>query len=116
MNDFDRIREAHRRESLTRCMQSFNTWPDSDKQDFQLVMTTGPDARGAGLKLCYECGLERGIAEGMHDMAVLLLETRFGWLSDEARRRLSLLSNEELRRLMRDFLQAQSLKDLRLED
>jgi hypothetical protein len=102
--------------SLTKCLQGILAWTDSEKVDFQYLLTTGPYDRCNGLRLCYECGLERGIVEGQHDMAVMLLEARFGPLSPEVRRRLSWLSPDQVLQVARDLLNVQSLKDLRLED
>ena len=59
---------------------------------------------------------ERGkIAERRESLA-LQLEAKFGALSPEVRQRIEVLSPEELRQLQLDFIKAQSLKDLRLED
>jgi hypothetical protein len=59
---------------------------------------------------------ERGRLQGGRDVALLVLETKFGPLSAEAKRRLEELSLDELRQLLLDFVDGRSLKELRLED
>jgi hypothetical protein len=59
---------------------------------------------------------ERGKIAERREMALLQLEARFGPLSAEANRRVEALSPEQLRQLTLDFVKAQSLKDLLLED
>ena len=59
---------------------------------------------------------ERGIIQGRLEASLLLLEAKFGPLSVEVRQRVEALSPEELWQRMLDFVKAQSLKDLRLED
>jgi hypothetical protein len=59
---------------------------------------------------------EQGKVAGQRELALQLLEDRFGPLSPAVRQRVEALSPEELRQLTRDLLKAQSLKDLRLEE
>jgi hypothetical protein len=59
---------------------------------------------------------ERGKIAGQLELAVKLLEAKFGTLSDEGKRRLEALSSEELGTIMLEYYKALSLKDLGLED
>ncbi len=59
---------------------------------------------------------ERGILQGEQRSALRMLEAKFGPLSAGVKQRVEALSPEELAQLQTDLLQAQSLKELRLED
>ena len=59
---------------------------------------------------------ERGKIAERRETALLQLEARFGPLAAAIRQRVEALSPEELRQLTLDFVKAQSLKELRLED
>jgi hypothetical protein len=59
---------------------------------------------------------ERGRIAERRETALLLLEEKFGPLSPAVRQRVEALSPEELRQLTLDFVEAPSLKELRLED
>jgi hypothetical protein len=59
---------------------------------------------------------ERGKIAERRELALLLLEAKFGPLSAEVKQRVEALPPEELRQLMLDFIKAQSLQELGLED
>jgi hypothetical protein len=59
---------------------------------------------------------ERGKLEGHRETMLLPLETKFGPLSATVKERVEALSPEQLRQLQLDFVKAQSLKELHLED
>ena len=59
---------------------------------------------------------ERGKIEGQRTMVLLQLETKFGSLSATVKQRVEALSPESLHQLVLDLLDAQSLKELHLED
>jgi hypothetical protein len=59
---------------------------------------------------------ERGRIEERRDMALLLLEARFGPLSPEVKQRVEALSAEQLRQLLLDFAKGQSLQELLPEE
>jgi hypothetical protein len=59
---------------------------------------------------------ERGKIAGQRELAVKLLERKFGPLSPVARQRMEALSPEEIEQVTIDFVQKESLKELRLED
>jgi hypothetical protein len=64
----------------------------------------------------YERGIEQGKIAGQRETALLQLEAKFGPLAPAVRQRVEALSPDELRQLTLDFVKAQSLKDLRLEE
>jgi hypothetical protein len=59
---------------------------------------------------------ERGIVQGQRQAALLQLEAKFGPLPPEVKQRVEALSPEQLHKLLLDFVKAQSLRDLHLED
>jgi hypothetical protein len=59
---------------------------------------------------------DQGRIAERREVALLQLEEKFGPLSPEVRQRVEALPPDELRQLLRNFVKAQSLKDLRLEE
>jgi hypothetical protein len=59
---------------------------------------------------------ERGILQGQREVALRLLELKFGLLSADVRQRVEGLSLEQLDQLFLNFVESQSLNDLCLED
>jgi len=64
----------------------------------------------------YEQGIEKGIDRGRREMALQLLEAKFGPLSPAIRQRVETIAPDELRQIMLEYHKAQSLKELRLPD
>jgi flagellar biosynthesis/type III secretory pathway protein FliH len=61
-------------------------------------------------------GKLEGKVEERCEITLLLLEKRFGSLSQEVQQRVAVLTPEQLRQLIIDLMKAESLKALRLED
>jgi hypothetical protein len=59
---------------------------------------------------------ERGKVDGERQLALSVLEARFGPLSPEVKRRVEALSPEELRRILLESYKVQSPKQLGLEE
>jgi hypothetical protein len=64
----------------------------------------------------YERGKIEGRIEGQRQTALLLLEAKFAPLTSEVKQRVEALSPEQLHQLLLDFVKAQSLRELHLED
>jgi hypothetical protein len=64
----------------------------------------------------YERGKIEGRIEGRREMALMLLEARFGPLSPAVKQRVEALSPEQLTQLLLDFARGESLKQLGLQD
>jgi hypothetical protein len=64
----------------------------------------------------YERGKIEGRLQGQREMALLLLEAKFGPLAPAVKQRLEALSPEQLRKLSLGLFKAQSLQELHLED
>jgi hypothetical protein len=81
-------------------------------EDFKMVMPT--------VKTWYDQGLEEGLEKGIRQERLrllrLLLENRFGPLSEGSIRRLEALSGEQLDELGLALMQAASLQELGLEE
>jgi hypothetical protein len=102
-----------RRFLLAECLEAYADLDAAQKERLLAVLAT---EQYAEVKPIMITTYERGkIAERL-EMALLQLEARFGPLSPAVRQRVEALSPEELRRTMLDFVKAQSLKDLRLEE
>jgi flagellar biosynthesis/type III secretory pathway protein FliH len=63
-------------------------------------------------------GIAEGKAEGYHEMALLLLEAKFGSLSSPTQQRIAEMTAEQLRQLVVELVKGNrtSLKDLQLEE
>src|SRR5438876_5025324 len=72
--------------------------------------------RDEGLEKGRDEGLEKGRDEGQRQLLQVQLEQRFGPLSPAVRERLQSCSGEKLIQLGKAFVQAQSLRELGLED
>jgi flagellar biosynthesis/type III secretory pathway protein FliH len=66
----------------------------------------------------YQRGKAEGKAEGYHEMALLLLEAKFGSLSSPTQQRIAEMTAEQLRQLVVELVKGNrtSLKDLQLEE
>ncbi len=64
----------------------------------------------------FEKGIAQGKILGQRETVLRLLGVKFGPLSPAVRQRVEALPPDELEQLTLDFVNAQSLKDLRLEE
>ena len=68
------------------------------------------------MKTTYERGIEDGIEQGERRLTLRLMEVKFGPLSPKVKQEIEALSPEALAQLQVDFLKAQRLEELRLDD
>jgi hypothetical protein len=102
-----------RRFLLAECLESYADLDEAQPQRFQALLTTDQYQEVRPLRVTT---YERGKIEGERQLTLLLLEKKFGTLPPAVKQRLESISPEELRRLALDFVQAQSLKELGLQD
>jgi hypothetical protein len=102
-----------RRFLLAECLEAYADLDDDQRQRLQSMLTTEQYAEVRPIMMTT---YERGQLAGRRETVLLQLEAKFGVLSPEVRQRVESLSPEELRQLTLDFVKAQSLKELRLED
>jgi hypothetical protein len=102
-----------RRFLLAECLEAYADLDDEAKERLQALLTTEQHAE---VKPAMMTTYERGKLAGQLETALLQLEARFGPLSAAVRQRVEALSPEQLRQLTLDFVKAQPLKELRLED
>jgi hypothetical protein len=120
-----RIQEApltdQQRYLLGECVQAYLPLDEEQQQQFERLVATEP-YRGVQVmkqtiaSTWYEKGLEQGLEKGQRTLLRGLLEARFGPLSAAVLERLQQLPADHLEPLGKALLQAQSLKELRLED
>jgi hypothetical protein len=103
----------YRRFLLAECLEAYADLDEDQKQRIQRLLTTEPYREVQPLMITT---YERGILAGEQRSALRMLEAKFGPLSAEIKRRVEALSPERLAQLQLDLLQAQSLRELRLED
>jgi hypothetical protein len=102
-----------RRYLLRECLEAYSELDPAQRQQFDALLDT---ARYQEVKSSMITTFERGRLTERREMALMLLEDRFGPLSPDVRQRVEALSFDELRQLIRDVHKAQSLKELRLEE
>jgi hypothetical protein len=102
-----------RRELLRECLEAYSELDPAQRERFHALLDTAPYQE---VKTSMITTYERGIVQGQRITALLQLEEKFGPLSPAVRQRVEALSPDELRQLTLDFVKAQSLKDLRLEE
>ena len=93
--------------------EAYSDLDEAQKERLQALLNIEPYQE---VKTIMVTTYERGIVEGERQVALRQLEAKFGPLSPAVRQRVEALSPDELRQLTLDFVKAQSLKDLRLED
>jgi hypothetical protein len=106
-----------RRHLLKECLESYSELDDAQRERFRAMLDTTPyqEVKEAMITT-YEKGIAQGMILGLRQAAFRQLEAKFGPLSPAVRQRVEALSSDELLQLLDDFLKAQSLKDLRLEE
>jgi uncharacterized protein DUF4351 len=102
-----------RRFLLSECLEAYADLDEEQKERLQALLTTEQYLEVKPIMLTT---YERGILAGELQVALRQLELKFGPLSPAVRQRVEELSPEELRQLTLDFVNAQTLKELRLED
>lgn len=98
-------------------MQAYLPLDPQQQREFEQLMTT-ETYRGvqAVNKTYYESGLEKGREEGLRAALCELLEAKFGPLTPQVQERLQQLTADRLAGLPKAVYQAQSLRELGLED
>lgn len=102
-----------RRFLLAECLEAYADLDAGQKERLQALLATEPYRE---VKPIMITTYERGRIAERRESVLLQLEVKFGPLSPAVRQRVEALSPEELRQLQLDFVKAQSLKELRLED
>ncbi len=102
-----------RRFLLAECLEAYSQLDEAQKQALQALLNSEAFKEAKPLMMTT---FERGHIEGERKMALLLLEEKFGPLPPTVKERVAALSPEQLHQLMRDFVKAQTLKELNLED
>jgi hypothetical protein len=102
-----------RRYLLAECAEAYADLDEAQRERLQELLTSEQyqDVRPIMITT-----YERGKIAGQLEAALIQLEAKFGPLADPVRRRAEALSPDELRQLLKSILQAESLKELRLED
>jgi hypothetical protein len=107
----------YRRFLLAECLEAYADLDEAQKERLQELLNTEPYQEVQPLMITtYERGIQRSILQGEQRSALRQLEAKFGPLSAEVKQRVEALSPEGLAQLQVDLLQAQSLKELHLED
>lgn len=103
----------YRRFLLAECVEAYGDLDETQRQRLEALLTTEQYQEVRPLMITtYERGK---IAERL-EMALVLLERKFGPLSPEVKRRVEALSPEQLLQVILERDQAQSLKELGLQD
>jgi hypothetical protein len=102
-----------RRYLLAECVEAYGSLDENQRQRLRALLATEQYQEVGPFMITT---FERGKIEGCREMALLMLEAKFGPLSAEVKQRLETLSPEELRQLALDLMKGQSLKELHLED
>jgi hypothetical protein len=106
-----------RRHLLRECLEAYSDLDAGQQGQLQGLLNTEPYREVKAIMMTtYERGIEQGKIAGQRETALLQLEAKFGPLAPAVRQRVEALSPDELRQLTLDFVKAQSLKDLRLEE
>jgi hypothetical protein len=104
---------AMRRYLLCECVDAYLPLEGPQLQEFEHLLVTEPYT---GVKIMAMTYVEQGRQEGRRELLQNQLEKRFGPLSASVRERLQSLSRERLIELSLAVLDAQSLRELGLED
>jgi hypothetical protein len=98
---------------LAECLEAYADLVEVQKERLQGLPTTEEyqEVKPTMMTTC-----ERGILQGERASALWMLEAKFGALPPAVQQRVEALSRDELHQLQIALLQAQSLKELGLED
>jgi hypothetical protein len=102
-----------RRFLLAECVEAYSDLDETQRQRLQALLSA---EQYQEVKPLMQTTYERGIEQGRRQMALMMLEAKFGALAPEVKQRLDALSPEQLQQLPRDLIKAQSLKELHLQD
>jgi hypothetical protein len=102
-----------RRFLLAECLEAYANLDEAQRQQLQALLAT---PQYQEVKPIMITTYERGKMAGQFEMAVLLLEAKFGTLPEPIKQRVEALSPDELRQLPKKILQAETLKELGLAD
>jgi hypothetical protein len=129
----DSPQSDQRRYLLCECVQAYLPLDPPQLQEYENLLITEPyqgvarmekttfergleEGLEKGLEKGLERGLEKGVQVGQRSVLRMLLEERFGPLSQPAQERLESFPSDQLRALIRRVLQAASLEELGLKD
>jgi Domain of unknown function (DUF4351) len=102
-----------RRYLLAECVEAYGDLDEAQRQQLQALLTTEEYQQVRPVMITT---YERGMIEGQRQMVLLQLEAKFGPLPAEVRQRVEALSPQQLRQLLLDFVKAQSLSELHLDN
>jgi hypothetical protein len=106
-----------RRFLLAECLEAYTDLDEGQRERLQALLVTEEYREVKPIMITtYERGLNQGILQGERELALTLLEAKFGPISAEVRRRVEALSSEDLRQTMIEYYEAPSLKELGLQD
>ena len=112
-----RPRHDWRRFLLAGGVEAYGDLDPAQQERLQALLTTEQYQEVRPFMITtYERGIQQGIQRGQRQLVLRQLEAKFGPLTPEVKQRVEALSTEQLDQLALDFVKAQSLKDLRLED
>jgi hypothetical protein len=98
-----------RRHLLAECVEAYANLDESQRQQLQALLGSEPYQKVKPLMITT---FERGVIQGQRQMALSLLEAKFGPLSAEVRQRVEALNPEQLRQFVLDLLTAKTLNEL----
>jgi hypothetical protein len=102
-----------RRYLLAECVEAYGDLDETQRQRLKALLTT---EQYQEVRPYMITTFERGRIEERREMALLLLDAKFGPLTPEVRKKVEALEPGQLRQLLLDFVKAQSLKDLHLDN
>jgi flagellar biosynthesis/type III secretory pathway protein FliH len=108
-----------RRMLLAECAEEYTDLDPLQAQELQALIDKELYREARPLMITtYQRGKAEGKAEGYHEMALLLLEAKFGSLSSPTQQRIAEMTAEQLRQLVVELVKGNrtSLQDLQLEE
>jgi hypothetical protein len=107
----------YRRFLLAECVEAYGDLDEAQRQRLEALLATPQYQEVRPLVITtYERGKLEGKMEERREMVLLQLEAKFGPLPPAIKQRVEALSPEQLRQVALEFVKAQSLKELGLED
>ena len=101
---------------LTECLETYLQLEEQEQEEFEEIVQKEEYGQVIRIgKTSRELAFEQGIEEGRQNLLIDLLQQKFGKLEPEIKHKIKHSSEEEIRRLSRKILHAESLKDLDLE-
>ena len=104
---------------LMNCVETYVQWSETDQDEYDDLLAEEEDDEMATMQMTWEDTLkvqfEEGSVEGMRDLVLGQIETRFGSVPADRKERIEAIdSTDELTRLADRLLTARSLDDLGL--